>query len=187
MSRYPDLFVLRHGQTEWNTLGKFQGRKDSPLTETGKAQARTQNQILCGIPNTPSRVVVSPQERAQHTARLAIAPHLQLETDHRLQEIAFGQWEGVTKNVIRSQIDYAYESYLWFFRSPGGESFEEISTRVRSFLDEQEEPSIIVTHGVTSSVLRGIWLGLDQEDLLKLPRTQGCVFHLSNGTETILR
>ncbi|WP_299664237.1 histidine phosphatase family protein [uncultured Ruegeria sp.] len=186
MSKYPDLFVLRHGETEWNTLGKFQGRKNSPLTEIGKSQARKQSEILSRISNVPSRVFVSPQERAQHTARLAIAPHQNAVSDDRLMEIAFGRWEGATREFIRTQIDYPYESYQWYFHSPDGETFDEIFERVQSFLSEQNEPAIIVTHGVTSLVLRGLWLGLELNDLLRLPRTQGCVFHLSKGVETIL-
>ncbi|WP_298853927.1 histidine phosphatase family protein [uncultured Ruegeria sp.] len=186
MSKFPDLFVLRHGETEWNTQGKFQGRKDSPLTENGKSQARKQNEILSQIPDAPSRVYVSPQDRATHTARLATAAHHEVIYDDRLMEIAFGQWEGATRSFIREQIDYSYESYHWYFRSPGGESFDDICERVDSFLNEQNEPVIIVTHGVTSLVLRGLWLGLDQDDLLRLPRTQGCVFHLTNGIETVL-
>ncbi len=186
LTKYPDLFVLRHGETEWNTLGKFQGRKNSPLTETGIYQARQQREILGRIPNHPKRVFVSPQERAQHTARLAIAPQFDFANDDRLTEIAFGQWEGATREFIRTQIDCPYESYHWYFRSPDGESFDEIYERVQSFLDEQDESAIVVTHGVTSLILRGIWLGLGINDLLKLPRTQGCVFRLSNGTETIL-
>ncbi|MBF21226.1 MAG: hypothetical protein CMH10_04590 [Marinovum sp.] len=62
-----------------------------------------------------------------------------------------------------------------------------ISTRVMSFLQELEDPAIIVTHAVTSKVLRGLYLGLDQADLLKLPAEQGCIYHLYKGTEAVLR
>jgi len=62
-----------------------------------------------------------------------------------------------------------------------------ISERLHGFLQEMVEPAIIVTHGTTSIVLRGICMGLDQTSVLKLPKDQGCVFHLSNGEETILR
>ena len=62
-----------------------------------------------------------------------------------------------------------------------------ISTRVLSFLKELEDPAIIVTHAVTSKVLRGLYLGLDQADLLKLPAEQGCIYHLYKGTEAVLR
>jgi probable phosphoglycerate mutase len=56
-----------------------------------------------------------------------------------------------------------------------------------SFLQELEDPAIIVTHAVTSKVLRGLYLGLDQADLLKLPAEQGCIYHLYKGTEAVLR
>ncbi|WP_424831605.1 histidine phosphatase family protein [Ruegeria sp.] len=186
MGQYPDLYILRHGETKWNTLGKFQGHKNSPLTETGKAQARMQNKILDRLPNCPPDAFVSPQERAMHTAQIALPQHVSKQTDDRLMEIAFGQWEGATKDYIRSQITCPYDSYQWFFQSPGGESFEMIAQRAQSFLANLKTPTLVVTHGVTSMVLRGLWLGLDLNDLLKLSRTQGCVFHLSNETETIL-
>ena len=75
----------------------------------------------------------------------------------------------------------------WFFKSPGGETFQMISTRVMSFLKELEDPAIIVTHAVTSKILRGICLGLDQADLLKLPAEQGCIYNLHKGAEAVLR
>ena len=56
-----------------------------------------------------------------------------------------------------------------------------------SFLQELEDPAIIVTHAVTSKVLRSLYLGLDQADLLKLPAEQGCIYHLYKGTEAVLR
>ncbi len=59
--------------------------------------------------------------------------------------------------------------------------------RLQAFLRDMAEPAIIVTHGTTSIVLRGLCMGLSQPEILKLPRDQGCVFFLSAGEETILR
>jgi broad specificity phosphatase PhoE len=56
-----------------------------------------------------------------------------------------------------------------------------------SFLKELEDPAIIVRHAVTSKVLRGIYLGLDQADLLKLPAEQGCIYHLYKGAQALVR
>ncbi len=56
-----------------------------------------------------------------------------------------------------------------------------------SFLKELEDPAIIVTYAVTFKVLRGIYLDLDQADLLKLPAGQGCIYHLYKGAEAVLR
>ena len=61
-----------------------------------------------------------------------------------------------------------------------------ISTRVMSFLQELEHPAIIVTNAVASKLLRRLYLGLDQADLLKIPAEQGCIYHLRKGVEAVL-
>jgi broad specificity phosphatase PhoE len=184
---YPDLFILRHGETEWNLLGKFQGRKNSPLTAKGKAQALKQRSILASIQHPPRQAFSSPQGRAVETAHLALGRKAKFELDSRIQEIDFGDWEGATRESIKTQIERPFESGLWNFQSPGGESFDQISERAQAFLNELTEPTILVTHGITSIVLRGIYMGLNQTELLRLSKDQGCVFNLSNGDETILR
>lgn len=187
MTRYPDLFVLRHGETEWNVAGRFQGRMNSPLTVRGKAHAMKQKELLSGVKNLPEIAHVSPQERASQTAGIALDPGAQVLIDDRLQEIDFGAWEGITREDVKSQITCTFESGLWNFQSPGGEDFAAISNRVRGFLTGLDRPAIVVTHGVTSIVLRGLWLGLELEDMLKLPKDQGCIYHLSKGVEVIIR
>ncbi|NOZ36871.1 MAG: histidine phosphatase family protein [Gammaproteobacteria bacterium] len=165
----------------------FQGRKDSPLTEIGQAQALKQRALLATVQNLPSKKYSSPQGRAVHTAHLALGSDEDLILDDRLREIDFGEWEGSTREEIKSQIDYSFESGIWNFKSPKGEDFEMISDRLRRFLKDIVEPAIIVTHGTTSIVLRGLCMNLDQAEILKLPKDQGCIFHLSAGEETILR
>jgi len=186
MTRYPDLFVLRHGETEWNVSGRFQGRMNSPLTARGKAQAKTQKKLLSGVKYLPPVAHVSPQERAAQTAEIALDPDVQVLIDDRLQEIDFGAWEGVTREDIKSQITCTFESGLWNFQSPGGEDFAALSKRVQGFLASLDAPAIVVTHGTTSIVLRGMWLGLGLKETLRLSRAQGCIFHLTNGAESIL-
>jgi len=184
---YPDLYILRHGETVWNLQRRFQGRQDSPLTEHGKSQALQQRELLSTITNKPEKIYTSPSGRAIHTTSLAVGSEKEPVIDNRLQEIDFGEWEGLTRQDIKALIDYSFESKLWYFRSPGGETFTKISERVQSFLNDMSEPAIIVTHGVTSMVLRGLYMGLNQTEILKLPKDQGCIFQLSQGTQTILR
>lgn len=184
---YPDLYVLRHGQTEWNLAGKFQGRKNSPLTELGKSHARQQRTILENLSNTPAKRFCSPLGRTIETAEITFGSMENVIINDRIQEIAFGKWEGATREEIKAQVTTDYETKTWNFNSPGGETFDGICDRVRAFMDEQSEPAIIVTHGVTAKIIRGLYLGLSQLELLKLAPEQGCVFHLSNGAETILR
>lgn len=184
---YPELYILRHGETLWNQQGRFQGQRDSPLTDKGRRQAMAQGKVLRSVKILPRIVFVSPLGRTLTAANLA-APFIEAHVkEPRLLEINFGAWEGATRENINQTIKAPVQGSNWFFKSPGGESFQMISTRVMSFLKELEDPAIIVTHAVTSKVLRGIYLGLDQADLLKLPAEQGCIYHLYKGTEAVLR
>ncbi len=187
MPRFPDLYILRHGQTEWNVAGRFQGRMNSPLTKLGKQQAARQNEIASTIAQKPTQAFVSPQPRALQTAEIALKGIMTPQHDDRLQEISFGDWEGLTRTELAGKITSPFEGNLWFYDAPNGENFEMICDRVKSFMDDLDEPTFVVTHGVTSLIMRGIWLGLDKASLSKLPREQGCIYHLSNGVESCLR
>ena len=76
MPDYPEIFVLRHGQTEWNTVGRHQGRLDSPLTEIGREQALAQSRILANALAGRGDVQAhcSPQGRAFDTAGIILCP-----------------------------------------------------------------------------------------------------------------
>ena len=187
MPLYPELYILRHGETLWTQQGRFQGQKDSPLTDKGRRQAMAQGEVLRSVKCLPRIVFVSPLGRTLTTANLAV-PFIETHVkEPRLLEINFGAWEGATREDITQAIKAPVQASDWFFKSPGGETFHMISTRVMSFLKELEDPAIIVTHAVTSKVSRGIYLGLDQADLLKLPAEQGCIYYLHKGAEAVLR
>mgnify|MGYP006084740129 FL=1 len=187
MFDHPELYILRHGETIWNRQGRYQGRKDSPLTQKGRQQAVRQRKLLNAIETLPRKVFVSPLGRTVETARLAVTFVEHPILDDRLQELNFGKWEGATKQEISEQTNFSFEDGSWYFKSPEGETFAMISARALEFLNHLDEPAVVVTHGVTSRVLRGLCLGLCQSDILKLPIDQGCIYHLVNGTETILR
>ena len=91
---YPELFVIRHGQTEWNVARRHQGRLDSPLTEKGVQQARDMGQMLKRTLASRADVVAysSPQGRALRTAKLALEPlGWSVAEDERVREISFGE------------------------------------------------------------------------------------------------
>ena len=187
MPLYPELYILRHGETLWTQQGRFQDQKDSPLTDKGRRQAMAQGEVLRSVKCLPRIVFIRPLGRTLTTANLA-APFVETHVkEPRLLEINFGAWEGATREDITQTIKAPVQGSDWFFKSSVGETFHMISTRVMSFLKELEDPAIIVTHAVTSKVLRGIYLGLDQADLLKLPAEQGCIYHLYKGAEALLR
>lgn len=191
---YPEVFVLRHGQTQWNLAGRHQGRLDSPLTALGRSQATDQGCIL--LRATAGRqdlqAASSPQGRALATATIALDPLDIVPTqDERLCEISFGEWEGMTALDIEHHSPELAEQvgrdmFHWHMKSPGGEDFDQIYQRAQSFLETLDGPTIIVTHGILSRVLRGIWLGLDADGMADLPGGQGCVYHLVKQSQTVL-
>lgn len=150
-------------------------------------QALCQRTILKAHSIAPDAVFCSPQGRARQTAHLIFGVERNIQLDARLQEIDFGQWEGLTRDEVANQTGDAFASGLWQFESPGGEDFAAISRRVSDFLDDLQGPAIIVTHGTTSQVLRGLCLQLDQVMLLRLPKDHGCVYSVSAGVQAILR
>ena len=150
MYPYPELYILRYGETLWNQQGRLQGQKDSPLTDKGRQQALSQGEVLRSVKSLPHIVFVSPLGRTLTTANLA-APFIETHVkEPRLLEINFGAWEGPTRDAISQTIKAPVQGSNWFFKSPGGVSFQMISTRVMSFLKELEDPAIIVTHAETS-------------------------------------
>ncbi|EYD72391.1 histidine phosphatase family protein [Limimaricola hongkongensis] len=181
--RLPEIYVLRHGETEWNRARRMQGGFDSQLTETGRAQARAMGRMLAarGVDAASHRLLSSPQGRAVETARLAfgVAP----EPDPRLREIAMGDWSGLE----RAEIDARWpgppgEHFIDFYaRAPNGEGFAALWARCADLLADLDRPAILVTHGMTSRVLRTIATGGTRADLARLPGGQGVVFRLKQG------
>ena len=184
---FPPVYVLRHGQTEWNAQIRLQGRLDSALTRTGKKQALAQRRILKSADLDGYHAYSSPQGRAFHTASLArvgLAPAIQ--TDMRLAEIALGAWEGRYRGELSNEqpCDESEESALALYsRAPGGEGFDAVRQRCAEFLADLPGPSVLVTHGVTSRILRLILLGRPTSEIGELPGGQGVVFHVAGGVQ----
>jgi broad specificity phosphatase PhoE len=183
------IFLVRHGETEWNREGRYQGRLDSPLTPRGIAQAEAIGRRLAGIPEAvAAAIVASPLGRARHTARI-IAERLGRGAppsfDERLREVSLGAWDGLDPAQIgaRAPAIFAGEERLgWYFRAPGGERYEEFAARLALWLGEVgDAPIVAVSHGVVSRVLRGLYLGLPRAAALALPVPQDRIFRLAGG------
>ncbi|MEO9650494.1 MAG: histidine phosphatase family protein [Roseobacter sp.] len=187
---YPPLFILRHGQTVWNAEHRVQGRLDSPLTPLGREHAEMQNAILRGENVEGFSAYSSPQGRAFHTASNALTGIVsEIETDVRLKEIGVGEWEGLYRKDLSNDlpVDESEESALQLYnRAPGGEGFSALRDRCENFLAELSKPAILVTHGVTSRMLRLVLLNKKTSEIGQLPGGQGVVFHIDNGIQTKL-
>ena len=176
----PEIYVMRHGETEWNRARRMQGGFDSALTERGRAQARAMGRILDahGAGADSHSLISSPQGRARETARLAFGVEPRIEP--RLREIAMGDWSGLE----RAEIDARWpgppgEHFMDFYaRAPNGEGFAALWARCAALLADLDGPAILVTHGMTSRVLRTIATGGTMADLARLPGGQGVVFRL---------
>ena len=183
---YPEILVLRHGETEWNREGRFQGGFDSPLTENGRAQAVAMGELLrsCGVSAETHDFWTSPQGRAKETARLALAP-IGATARHEplLSEIGMGEWCGLSRaEIAKNWPGPADETYIEMYaRAPGGEPFDRLWERVGALLQQVKRPTVIVTHGFTSRFLRTRAMGLGLDDLDRLPGGQGVIFRIRNG------
>jgi probable phosphoglycerate mutase len=183
------IYLCRHGQTEFNRDRRLQGRLDSPLTPKGARQAAAMAQLLKRRAPEPTsggwRIISSPLGRALRTAGI-IADFLGLPVgvDERLAEIALGEWEGRRAEDLGEGLRLR-DDPEWFARAPGAETFAEVRQRVCAFLEEIDpEPLrrlIVVSHGVTGRVLRGVYAGLSKAQTLAQDAPQDAVFRLSAG------
>lgn len=183
-----DLYVLRHGQTEWNAIGRWQGRANSPLTAAGRGQAERQRAILAGLDLLGVAAFTSPQGRAVETAGIAVAPLVaEVHSDPRLREIDVGDWTGRLRVDLHpagaEAEEFDADDIALYGGAPGGEGLDALAARCAAFLTELEGPAMVVTHGITSRMLRVLALGLEEEALADMPGGQGVVHHLSGGTQ----
>lgn len=186
------IWLTRHGETEFNREGRYQGAKDSVLTEKGREQAQRMGRLLSTlIPDRSAvRLVSSPRGRARHTAELiALALGLPgpIETDSRIAEISLGQWDGLTDEEIEAHSPGARDGLKgreWFFHGPDGERFDDLTLRLGDWLDEtvrRDEPVIAVSHGVSGAILRGLHGGQTRAEMLTGHAPQDAVFRLWDG------
>ncbi len=182
---WPDIWFLRHGQTEWNAAGRIQGRLDSPLTAMGQRQAQAQAGLIGGalgqIAAGQGGIHVSPLGRARQTAAIALAGHPVI-VDPRLAEIGAGTWEGRHK----ADLPQLGNDLLTYTSAPQGETLDQLIARVQDFAGSLAGPGIVVAHGLWGQVLRGLAKGLSPGDMGAQDNGQGCVYHLSQGRETRL-
>ncbi|WP_420858761.1 histidine phosphatase family protein [Marivivens marinus] len=187
----PEIIIARHGQTEWNRAGRWQGQLDSPLTDKGRDQACGLGQILLreGVGPGNWSFLTSPQGRSVETARIALAfIGAEARADDALREIGVGDWAGLTTEEIEDGWPGAEDEPFIerYSRAPGGESFDALWHRVGMVLAGLTGPTVIFTHGITSRFLRTRALGWTLADLMELPGGQGCLFRIQGQHHDVL-
>jgi len=163
------IILLRHGVTDWNDGGRFQGHADIPLNDAGREQATAAGELLrdAGI----TRAVSSDLSRAAETAQLVTAGWgIDVQTDSRLREVNVGSWAGMSvEDIGKEEPDFwpALREGRDFPRSPTGESATQAGQRVAlAVLDHAEaaadgEVLLVVGHGLSLRVGALLLMGLD--------------------------
>jgi broad specificity phosphatase PhoE len=149
------LYLARHGETDWNVAGKWQGHTDIPLNDNGRAQARALAELLRGV--TLAGVVSSDLSRARETASI-VAEHLGLglpSVDVGLRERAFGPFEGLTSEECARIYPHEWRAWRQDLVAPeGAEDRPNVALRVLAAIARIAEnfasetaPALVVTHG----------------------------------------
>jgi probable phosphoglycerate mutase len=191
--KLPTLYLLRHGQTEWNAAGRFQGQMNSDLTDVGKGHAAAQGRLLGPVFKQLPDIDVygSPLGRVRDTAKIALADHgRQPALRDDLMEITVGDWEGILKQEIEAGwpdlFNASQTSTELSLSSPNGENYDDMHDRCYRFLNSLSGPSVIFSHGITITFLRKIACDLSYEAFTQLSNLQGCIYEIKDGQETLL-
>lgn len=170
-----ELWLVRHGETEWSASGQHTGRTDLPLTPEGKLHARQIGGFLNG--RGFALVLTSPSERARETCRLAGYGENAI-IDRNLREWDYGEYEGRTTPEI--QIERPGWS-LWRDGVIGGERIDQVAVRAQKLIDRAAAGSgdtLLFAHGHILRVLAACWLGL--------PPEAGSLFSLGPASVSVL-
>jgi len=151
---FMQIYLIRHGQTDWNIRGKLQGSMDIELNQTGITQAKLLSNTLLNSDYNFSAIYSSPQKRAIQTAQiLSELTKVKYVSIEGLQEINFGEWEGLTWNEIEERYPAQYKKWSVnqrYSKPPKGESYQELLNRVlpaiHKVIKRNRENVVIVTH-----------------------------------------
>jgi probable phosphoglycerate mutase len=195
---WPELYFIRHGETNWNAEGRYQGSRDIPLNEVGRGQADKNGELLdrllrrAGSGPGDFAWYMSPLSRTRETmerVRHQFGAELPAVTaDPRLIEISFGVYEGrLHTELSHSEMAIAGErdASFWHFRPPEGESYEDLAARVTAFGRDLNGPSIIVAHGGLLRVLRHLIEGFPAAETVNWFPPQDSVVHFRAGKSTV--
>ncbi|MFM9845661.1 MAG: histidine phosphatase family protein [Hyphomicrobiaceae bacterium] len=186
------LYFVRHGETDWNAIRRYQGQTDTPLNDKGRGQAarngRMLRELLSG--QTDLDFVASPLQRASETMsiirrEMGLVPD-DFRREDRLKEINFGHWEGRIWDVLADEDPVAFKArtadpFNWC--PIDGESYADLARRVETWLTTLQRDTVAVSHGGVSRVVRGHVLALDGAAIPLLEVPQDKVLVLRAGAQ----
>lgn len=180
-----DLLLIRHGETSWNLEQRYQGQQDSPLSSSGLVQAEKTAAFLSRF--KLDAVYTSDLLRAQKTAEVIARHHgLTPIPDPRLREVAFGEWEGLTRAEVQARYPDVYTARFndaLNVRVPGGELPSEVLDRLMDFISDlisrhPNQKVACVSHGGALRLLIAELLGMPMEKAYCLHMENAGISHL---------
>jgi broad specificity phosphatase PhoE len=186
------LYYIRHGETDWNAVQRYQGKTDIPLNDKGRGQAARNGRTLADhLGSLAARLdyVASPLSRASETMRivrtqLALNPE-DFRRDARLQEQSYGHWEGQLWGELPKLDPEGYAARAadkWGWCPRDGESYAMLSDRIAGWLGEVRETCVVASHGAVSRVLRGLVLPLTRDEIPTLEVPQDRIMVVRAGS-----
>lgn len=184
------IYLVRHGQTEFNSRGMLQGALDSPLTEFGKLQIEKVGKNLKRDYNSdvPIKTYISPLGRTKQTAEI-LNKYVSMDkvTDETIKEVSFGDWDGkVIEELCRQNPGIKSNGEFvpdWYFMAPNCNTFEQTKIRAEEWLKkvESQHAACAVTHGLFGRIVIGVYTGISDEQMLANHMEQGILYRLENG------
>ncbi|EGF43687.1 putative phosphoglycerate mutase family protein [Vibrio parahaemolyticus 10329] len=179
---------MRHGETEFNADKKLQGHCNSSLTSKGSDQARRVGTTLKQyVENRPFRVYSSTLGRALQTSQIVCEElnysYENLNKEPRLKEFSLGEWEQRTIPSLEQEIPNLLAQNDWYLQAPNCETYESVRERLSSWLSDvaHDEDIVVVSHGLTGIVLRGLLLGMDYTQVWQQDLPQDAFFIIEDG------
>lgn len=197
MGTLPLVYLVRHGQTDWNVERRLQGQADTDINDIGRRQATANGELLATLVDDAGRFdyVASPLRRTRETmerirAAMGLDP-TSYRTDDRLKEIHFGDWQGFTypELEVRQPGSGARRSRdKWNFLPPGAgaETYATLAARVSDWLATIERPTVCVAHGGVVRAVFRIVGGLSQEECAMMDIPQDRILRIKDGGLTWL-
>ncbi|MGQ0672056.1 MAG: histidine phosphatase family protein [Hyphomicrobium sp.] len=184
------IYLIRHGETDWNRDRRYQGQRDIPLNDKGRTQAKRNGEalraLLPGIANAD--FIASPLGRARETMEIVRRelglPPERYAIDDRIKELNYGHWEGMLQDDLpmidpRGLAVRSIDPFRW--RPDHGESYADLLVRVVEWFGSLERDAVVAAHGGVSRCLRAHVLGLDPNVIPDLESPQDRVLVISRG------
>ncbi|HUF75932.1 MAG TPA: histidine phosphatase family protein [Longimicrobiales bacterium] len=181
------IYFVRHGQSEWNAIQRFQGQWNSDLSELGRRQAEQTGRLLADL--GIQALFASPLDRARQTAEI-VNRHLRLPVafDDRIKEWDCGDWSGHLREDVLSRWPQewaARQADMFHYRGPKCENYPDMFERARPFVAELErheaERIAVVSHGMIGKVMIAILLDLDERQTLAIHQANDVAFSVTTG------